>query len=101
MISTSRDRSDYFYRKEQHARMTVELITAELLQRATQQINARVKHYPPGMRLLAPTYIKDLHRDMCKESIARNEWIGKQQHYLRLAEAYAARAIMEEVPIHA
>jgi hypothetical protein len=88
MIDTDAKRADYYFRKEQWTRYAIDERTKELFERARRQIDLRIAHYPKSMRGAYQLYVEQLWRDMCSEDLRRQELIGVQQHYLRLAHAY-------------
>lgn len=92
MISTDQQRSDFYYRKEQEARLLIRQRTEDLFESARRQMDLRIWRYPKSMRKLYPVLVKQLHEDMCGEDLARKKLIENQQHFLRLAQAYKVRA---------
>lgn len=92
MISTDKQRSDFYYRKEQEARLLIRQRTEDLFESARRQMDLRIWRYPKSMRQLYPTLVRQLHEDMCNEDLQRKKLIENQQHFLRMAHAYRTRA---------
>lgn len=88
---TSEERADYYYRKEQQIRLEIRLRDEYLFDKARRQMDVRIWHYPKSMQANYARYVEDLHRDMASEDLTLKSLIGKQQHYLRLAQGYQAR----------
>lgn len=91
MISTDKQRADFYYRKEQETRLLITQRTQDLYERAERTIELRVKRYPKGMRKHLNLYVEQMHRDLCDEDLERKKMIDNQQHFLRLAQAYETR----------
>jgi hypothetical protein len=61
--------------------------------RARRSIEARVKSWPKGLQANKELYVTHLAREMRSEDLIRSEHLANQQHYLRLAQAYAMEAM--------
>lgn len=97
MITTARQRADYYTRKEQEARLQIRIRTEDLFEKARRQIDVRVWSYAKGMRRHYRAMVEQMFRDMCDEDLERKKLIDNQQHFLRLAHMYETRAQSELV----
>lgn len=92
MISTARQRADFYTRKEQEARLQIRERTEELADWARRIIDSRIKRYPKGMRRHYESFVEQMFQDLRDEDLARKKMIDDQQHFLRLASFYETRA---------
>ncbi len=92
MISTDKQRSDFYFRKEQEARLLIRERGEYLWEKARHHVDLRIWSYSKRMRGHYQSIVEQMFRDMCDEDLARKKLIDQQQHYLRLAQAYAIRA---------
>jgi hypothetical protein len=90
-ISTNKQRSNYYYRKEQEARLLIRQRTEDLFERARRSVDLRIWSYPKHMRSHYESIVRQMFRDMCDEDLERKKLIDNQQLFLRLAQAYAVR----------
>lgn len=92
MISTPKQRANFYTRKEQEARLLIRQRTEELFERARRQVDLRIWSYPKAMRRNYQLIVEQMFRDMCEEDLERKSLIENQQLFTRLAHFYETRA---------
>lgn len=96
MISTARQRADYYTKKEQETRLLIRQRSEDLFEKARRHVDLRIWSYPKHMRKHYASIVDQMFRDMCDEDLVRKKLIDNQQHYLRLASHYETRAQGEQ-----
>ena len=92
MISTARQRANFYTIKEQEARLQIRHRTEWLFEKARRHVDLRIWTYPRNMLKHYQSIVEQMFVDMCAEDLARKKLIDNQQHFLRLAHFYELRA---------
>jgi hypothetical protein len=96
MISTARQRANFYTIKEQETRLLIRHRSDDLFERARRHVDVRIRSYPKRMRKNYEAIVQQMFRSMCDDDFTRRKLIENQQLFLRLAHHYEQRAQGEQ-----